>query len=268
MSDPTSPSDAPQDAAAAPPDPVTQAFDDVCRRLAGFEAALDTEFVDGFLTAVAASWRRIELDEVLPRLCGDAFERTFADPPDEAQARGALQARLQVLREELDPAALIDDPDRLRLGPLMQVWDEGARAELVAEGLARAEEAAQLRTGHDWAAGFFAALDAFAEDWPEPDPDDADRAWHEALLKTVAALSWDPAGEDFRAFAAEGWKDADPSRDELVDEACFAVQDLRLWWLDHPPRRPPRRAEASPGRNDPCWCGSGRKFKKCHGATA
>lgn len=21
----------------------------------------------------------------------------------------------------------------------------------------------------------------------------------------------------------------------------------------------------SPGRNDPCWCGSGKKFKKCHG---
>jgi uncharacterized protein YecA (UPF0149 family) len=22
------------------------------------------------------------------------------------------------------------------------------------------------------------------------------------------------------------------------------------------------------GRNDPCPCGSGKKFKKCHGATA
>jgi preprotein translocase subunit SecA len=22
------------------------------------------------------------------------------------------------------------------------------------------------------------------------------------------------------------------------------------------------------GRNDPCWCGSGKKFKKCHGASA
>jgi uncharacterized protein YchJ len=22
---------------------------------------------------------------------------------------------------------------------------------------------------------------------------------------------------------------------------------------------------ASVGRNDPCWCGSGKKFKKCHG---
>ena len=20
----------------------------------------------------------------------------------------------------------------------------------------------------------------------------------------------------------------------------------------------------APGRNDPCWCGSGRKYKKCH----
>ena len=31
-----------------------------------------------------------------------------------------------------------------------------------------------------------------------------------------------------------------------------------------------RRSRRSPhekiGRNDPCWCGSGKKFKKCHGA--
>lgn len=24
---------------------------------------------------------------------------------------------------------------------------------------------------------------------------------------------------------------------------------------------------ADPGRNEPCWCGSGKKFKRCHGAT-
>jgi preprotein translocase subunit SecA len=28
----------------------------------------------------------------------------------------------------------------------------------------------------------------------------------------------------------------------------------------------PRRAEAEPGRNDLCWCGSDKKYKKCHGA--
>jgi len=30
---------------------------------------------------------------------------------------------------------------------------------------------------------------------------------------------------------------------------------------------PLRAADASPGRNDPCSCGSGRKFKKCHGSN-
>ncbi|HMU39811.1 MAG TPA: SEC-C metal-binding domain-containing protein [Pseudomonadota bacterium] len=28
----------------------------------------------------------------------------------------------------------------------------------------------------------------------------------------------------------------------------------------------PIRAEATPGRNDPCTCGNGKKYKKCHGA--
>ena len=30
----------------------------------------------------------------------------------------------------------------------------------------------------------------------------------------------------------------------------------------------PRRAQVSPGRNDPCTCGSGKKWKKCHGGPA
>ncbi len=39
---------------------------------------------------------------------------------------------------------------------------------------------------------------------------------------------------------------------------------------DDPPPRPveQRRVDESEqiGRNDPCWCGSGKKYKKCHGA--
>ncbi len=39
------------------------------------------------------------------------------------------------------------------------------------------------------------------------------------------------------------------------------------------PRNEPARAPVAvaedakrkPGRNDPCWCGSGKKYKKCHG---
>jgi hypothetical protein len=32
------------------------------------------------------------------------------------------------------------------------------------------------------------------------------------------------------------------------------------------PRQPLRNAQPKPGRNDPCFCGSGQKYKKCHGA--
>ena len=27
-----------------------------------------------------------------------------------------------------------------------------------------------------------------------------------------------------------------------------------------------KAAHEDVGRNDPCWCGSGKKFKRCHGA--
>jgi preprotein translocase subunit SecA len=27
----------------------------------------------------------------------------------------------------------------------------------------------------------------------------------------------------------------------------------------------PAEANAKIGRNDPCWCGSGKKYKRCHG---
>ena len=36
---------------------------------------------------------------------------------------------------------------------------------------------------------------------------------------------------------------------------------------DEGPARQVKRDSAKVGRNDPCPCGSGKKFKKCHGVT-
>jgi preprotein translocase subunit SecA len=48
---------------------------------------------------------------------------------------------------------------------------------------------------------------------------------------------------------------------EAAEYAAEAVADL-------PPPVETRRLDDSEriGRNDPCWCGSGKKYKKCHGA--
>jgi len=45
----------------------------------------------------------------------------------------------------------------------------------------------------------------------------------------------------------------------------FAFEDGRWWYVDGTMGPPPRTA-VKVGRNDPCLCGSGKKFKKCCGA--
>ena len=55
------------------------------------------------------------------------------------------------------------------------------------------------------------------------------------------------------------------------EKATFARGggDRRWQFLDGQPVRPvPIKREAVPGRNEPCSCGSGKKYKKCHGASA
>lgn len=271
----SAPSDIDQD---TPVDPRVEAFDEVCRTLGGFNPEVDTEWIDGYLTALAATWRTVDASEWWPLLAGDAagaLERAFADPHDQAHAQQVLSGRLSDLRLALNPDALIDEPDAMRLAPLMQVWDDETRAQVVQEGLATAEEAATLLTGARWAEGFLTAVADFEADWPQPTAGtrvhtaaaDADlQELFNGLMQTVAALTWDPTSAEYREFAQGGWKEGNPTRDEHIDEACFAVQDLRVYWLDHAPKHKPHQVAAEPGRNDPCPCGSGKKYKRCHGA--
>jgi uncharacterized protein len=254
-------------AEAAPPDPEFEAFDAVCRRLAGFDDRIDTEWVDGYLTALAASWRVIGVDEWLPAMCGDAFERAFGDPTDVGQAMTALGARLLHLRQALDPEALLDEPDALRLSPYMMAWDDEARARLLDDGEVLAADLHHFQTGAMWGLGFLDAVADFEADWPDPGARDEDGAAYLDMLLAVSALVLPADDEQARRYRQANWPQAEPTRDELVDEALFAVQDLRLWWIDHGPKVAPRRVDPAAGRNDPCPCGSGKKFKKCHGAA-
>ncbi len=51
------------------------------------------------------------------------------------------------------------------------------------------------------------------------------------------------------------------------ETASFARKDGRWWYVDGIMGVRPRRVEKV-GRNDPCTCGSGKKYKKCCGAAA
>ena len=245
-------------------DAECEAFVAVCHRLGGFDRRLSFEWVDGYLTALVAGPRAVSVGEWLPAMCDDAFERSFADPDDVAQAMAALLARWNVIASQLDAEALADDPDRLRLEPML--FDDGAevRAEMLANGLSEAEIDALPLPGALWAAGFLAACGAFEADWRSLDDASDAAQWRDDLLAGIAALH---AGSvELGPHLARHHAGRRLTREELIDEAIFCVQDLRLLWVDHAPTHAPIRRPPKPGRNDACPCGSGRKFKKCCGA--
>ncbi len=243
------------------------AFERVCEQLAGFDDRLQAEWLDGYMTALLAGPRRVPADEWMPRVFGDAFDRAFADPPAVAEAHAALDARWKVIASRLDPERLLDEEDMIFLAPLIWSINDEERAKAVADGVVSAEDDAQWPgAGAEWAHGFLDAVDDFPQDWTPGGVDEALVALHDELLGHVLALTFALGSDDMADHLAAAYPEAAPTRDELIDTACAAIQELRVFWIDHTPRPPPRTVEKLPGRNDPCPCGSGKKFKKCHGA--
>lgn len=86
------------------------------------------------------------------------------------------------------------------------------------------------------------------------------------ILQKVAGETKDETGTlIFHAkYAMEG-KDQDH-----FEKATFEKENGEWKFLDATPLRsgPYVREEPKIGRNDPCTCGSGKKYKKCHGIAA
>ncbi len=65
------------------------------------------------------------------------------------------------------------------------------------------------------------------------------------------------------------YREQGKQRDLLHEISQFRKQDGR--WVFYDAKAPTittvRRESPKVGRNDPCPCGSGKKFKKCHGAV-
>jgi len=49
------------------------------------------------------------------------------------------------------------------------------------------------------------------------------------------------------------------------ERSKFERKDGRWFYVGGDARAVPKGAPTKPGRNDPCPCGSGQKYKKCHG---
>jgi uncharacterized protein len=247
-----------------PADEESAALEALAGRLQGFGSSVQVEWLDGALTAVAAGPYQLPLANWLGPLLGEAFERAYADPSDVAAAQQVVGTRLATLRRMLDADALLDDPDRLRLAPLLYDWDAGPPP---SDDIAQEPEVvALLQGGALWAGGFLDAVTLFPDLWGRPQDAESSEVLAD-LLGEIEALRT-PTPDDAPVPPAEGDEPPPTPREAAIDRALFAAQDLRLFWIEHAPMPGTRRVEKQPGRNEPCPCGSGRKFKKCHGVSA
>ncbi len=226
------------------------------------------EFLEGAMAALLCTRRLIMPSEYLPVLLGvddtDPESTRFAD---QAQAQRFFELwtrRWNEVAEALNADVKALDDERAYHPEVMDV--RGAVAMLSDE--ARAEMADQVLPayGQVWALGFMFVVENWPEEW-EPPRDKETAGWiDEALDAIVAITEDDTAPPTFNLNAEEGPPSVSEERANAFGSALWAVYDLRQIWQSLGERAEPVCKAAKPGRNDPCPCGSGRKYKKCHGA--
>lgn len=81
---------------------------------------------------------------------------------------------------------------------------------------------------------------------------------NQAALIMTSTLPWLARATATDLYPPERWRDADIQKWHPGDVRYY-LEDVH-WHYDY---KPPARAEDQPGRNQPCPCGSGKKFKRC-----
>ncbi len=203
--------------------------------------AMIVEELDGFLAALACAPEPIGADDYLPVVLG--LERGAVEPPRGKAAPDELASLVR--RHAQAVAAALGAGD---FAPVL-AYDENG-----------------VPDGSAWAVGFLRAVEMAPQSW---DAMLAEKEFGDVLdaVEALAATLDDEPGA--RPLPRR-------EREALIDAMIADVGDVHEFF------RPYRQAGATPqalrvatvrreqpkvGRNDPCPCGSGRKFKACCGRT-
>lgn len=258
-----------QSAALSPEDfdEIDAILDDMRQR---FEETPQWEFCEGFMAALIVCRRAIPQAEYLGVLLdsadaeADKPQGAFADAAQEARFLELWQRRWTDIEQGLAAEVQSLDDERAFHPEVMDVrgavaaLPEAERAEMAGEQL---PSFAQV-----WAVGFMYAVENWPDEWQPPRDKEA-RKWLDDALQRMVALTEDDEGEPtLSVFDDEGVPTVSVERFNAFADAVWAVYDLRELWRNIGPRVETVHKEALPGRNDVCFCGSGKKFKKCHGA--
>jgi uncharacterized protein len=222
------------------PQPLTdEEFDHLSLILGrlGDEHSMNLEQLDGFLAALACGPGNAHPSEFLRDICGDAIASD-----GNRELSSLIVRHWNVIADTLRS-------DEVYLPLLLED----------AEGVFRA---------NDWAGGFLRGMNFRREEWSDLMGDEQ----HGGALVPILALAHehDPDPE-MRPY---GEPVSTELREKLIVGAAAGVmriycrfESLRLEAMRLLSETTDRRIAPKIGRNGPCPCGSGRKFKRCCGAA-
>jgi uncharacterized protein len=212
---------------------------------------LDVAMLDGFLAGVLLQPEPIPTAEWLP-LVFDAQGRATPLPGAPATID---RATALIIRRHSELAAYIAAREPFE-PVIFELEDDNGKTLTGKPAVAALEP---------WAAGFANALDAFPDLFDQLEGDAQGAGALIGILRHLPDEA-DDASDEAQRIARNK---ADIERDVPLANLDEAIDDLVASVLEVAditrPRRPAARAAPKVGRNDPCHCGSGRKFKQCHG---
>lgn len=208
------------------------------------EEVMVMDMVDGFMHAIAIGPTTIHPNQWLPKIWGT---KEIMPPMGSIEE---LNHMLGLVMRHFNSiiAGLDDDPREIRPCWSTMTYDGDERVYDDAEG---------------WSYGFVQGMRLCWEGW-------------QPLLSTPQGKSWFRPiallGEDNHSVDQDELTRTPAMRSALAQQIPQAVLDMHAHWLPvriavHQ-RAVARALKPKVGRNDPCPCGSAKKFKKCCGAAA
>lgn len=198
---------------------------------------MNLEMLDGYLAAVVAAPAVLPVDHWMPAVW------SAHDDPSFANSRDLQQAIRLVLKYYNELVTTLGAPEG---------WEPFCYA---------GSNADELAVGEEWIEGFIQGIELWPENWADSVP----RQDAEVVADTLQAIvtPWETADEEVEDSQRLSW----------LADARDAIAEIRARWIDLELAQPapvpvdtPMPARGAAGRNDPCPCGSGQKYKKCCGA--
>ncbi|MGL4439788.1 MAG: UPF0149 family protein [Bosea sp. (in: a-proteobacteria)] len=196
--------------------------------------------LDGYVTGILACPEMIHPSEWLPHVWGETGEAHFADQKTAEETIGAVMTHYNSVAEAITQSLWVEPIYEIDPNSDETLWEP-------------------------WVDGFTRAMGLRPDAWAEL----LDRTDEETRSTMIFLMALQDINTGTSEFSEDEIDEIDLAAPDLIPNCVATILHQSRPELvgTEPANLPgsPYKAATRPGRNDPCSCGSGRKYKQCCG---